>query len=303
MTRLPNLLVIGAQKCGTTWLHQQLSKHPDIFMAPGKELHFFVKPDDQRNLEDYTPNFSGANGERYVGESTPGYFWTYDADSPYCTIKPRATNTRIPESVRATLGQDIKLILVLRHPVHRAVSAFLHHYKMGRVVPDESLLMAGMRSGIIDMGFYRRHLERWESCFGPNSIYVIFFDDIVKGGAGVLRATFAHLGVADVEIPDSDRPVHRGFDLMIKKNRLVINKRDTHTRKILRHKELMGGPSPVITMKDINKLQRIYEGDIRYFEERFPAANLSWSTVPKLEDFVDPSEVQEEEPAPAEQAG
>src|SRR3954465_8128427 len=71
---LPNLLVIGATKAGTTTLWHYLDVHPEIFMAPDKELHFFDLDENwAKGVDWYAERFAGAQGQAVIGEATPGY--------------------------------------------------------------------------------------------------------------------------------------------------------------------------------------------------------------------------------------
>ena len=77
--RLPQFLIIGAQKAGTTWMHEMLGEHPDVFMPTPKELHFF----DQRQVYDqglewYAGNYADAPADAILGEATPNYLWAAD---------------------------------------------------------------------------------------------------------------------------------------------------------------------------------------------------------------------------------
>ena len=284
--RLPNLLVIGVQKGGTTWLHDKLSRHPDIFLSKRKELAFFVHRKERRDLDAYAANFADAGLRRYAGEATPSYFWTYDARSKYCGFNPRKANVRQPEDIRDTLGSDVKLILSLRHPVHRAVSAYMHHYKQGRIESQEKLIELGSRSGIIDMGFYEHHLRRWERAFGPDKICTVFMDDFRTDAGAVLNKIFAYLDLPPHEIADAEENVHSGFKLVLESGALTIDVSDARTRDLLRRRGLSEVKLPRVSRRDIRRLQELYQDDIEFIEERFDRRDLGWHLAPKLEDFV-----------------
>jgi hypothetical protein len=284
--RLPNLLVIGVQKGGTTWLHSKLSQHPDIFFSKRKELGYFVQREGKRDLAAYAENFAEADGIRYAGEATPSYFWTYDARSKYCGLNRRTGYARQPEEVRDVLGPDVKLILSLRHPVHRAVSAYMHHYKQGRIEPQERLIDLGTRSGIIDMGFYEHHLRRWERVFGPNKIMTVFMDDIRNDADAVLNKIFAYLDVPPIEIANVNQNVHSGFKLTIAGAGLTIDMSDPFTRDLIRRRGLSEVKFPRVRRKDILGLQDLYLDDIEFIEDRFDRRDLGWHVTPSLEDFL-----------------
>lgn len=277
---LPNLLVIGAQKSGTTWLHRRLGAHPDVFMSTEKELSYFNQPQPLGRISDYEANFADAGDRRIVGETTPGYFWTYDAAAPYCRMNGARTNLAIPAAARELLGEEIKLIAILRQPVQRAVSAYLHHFRMGRIAPAHSILKAGRRAGIIDMGFYRRHLACWEATFGDGRVLVLFFDDIAERPQALWETVTAHLGVPPIDIPGFTAPEHGGFRLVERDAALTIDVDDPHSRRLLPAGWPGEAPLPRITQSDLQALQDLYQDDMAWLLNRYGRSDLPWLDVP-----------------------
>jgi hypothetical protein len=283
---MPNLLIIGAQKSGTTWLYNQLSEHPDIFLSKKKELEFFTKPGKLRDISAYKTHFAEAKSQRYVGEATPAYFWTYDKNSRYCGLIPGRRNTHVPEAVRKILGPDVKLILTLRQPVHRAVSAYFHHFKQGRIKPDQKLLKIGRRYGIIDIGFYARHFSRWEEVFGAGKILTLFFDDIRKDPAGTLDKVFSYLDLDGVALDSMNSTANLGYRLVKEGTVITPDRSDPMTRQFMLRRGTLTGELPSVDKAAIGKLQEIYAGDIEFIEKKFDRSDLGWSRRPKLVEFV-----------------
>src|SRR5438105_1889408 len=109
---LPNLLIIGGLKCGTTSLHHYLSLHPEVAMSRPKELNFFVEDLNWPLGADwYASHFDPAASIR--GESSPHY-----------TNRPRFGG--VPERISSVLGRP-RLILVVRDPIDRMLSHYLHN--------------------------------------------------------------------------------------------------------------------------------------------------------------------------------
>ena len=125
---LPNTIVIGAQKAGTTWIHRRLAEHPDAFMTEQKEVNFFLGGSNAETLVDYSARFAGSENAIVRGESTPAYFWTPQPNN----AKRQSSYGRAADWVRKVCGPDVRLILSLRDPVARAVSAHYHHFRAGR---------------------------------------------------------------------------------------------------------------------------------------------------------------------------
>ena len=203
MQSFPDFLIIGAQKCGTTWLHECLSCHPGITMPGNKDGGFFCyeATRTERALADYAEQFADqpASGD-LRGESTAAYFWTPSGSE--WDHKPPGFEGSIPERVRETLGPETRLLLCLRNPVERAVSAWFHHVRQGDLDPATPLLDAGDFMGLIDMGFYARHLRNWLAVFPIDSFCILILeDDIARMPAGTIRRVYRFLGVHDTFLP------------------------------------------------------------------------------------------------------
>lgn len=123
---MPNFLIVGAQKAGTTSLHYYLKQHPQIYMRPRKEPHFFegMHWDFYRpgrimlavtDLADYQALFEGVTDEKAIGEASASYLYSPKA--------PTLIKRSIP---------DARLIAILRNPPDRAYSNFLHCVRGGR---------------------------------------------------------------------------------------------------------------------------------------------------------------------------
>ena len=188
---LPNFLIIGTQKGGTTWLHENLKQHPEIFLPSGKkELEFFSYYDKKiadYGLADYLKHFNqfedliSLDKPKAIGEATPSYFWSIDPDRQWSNPTNEHFNHQIPQSVYNILGKKVKLILCLRNPVHRAISAYFHHIKRDRIdYKTQSILDVGHLHGIIDMGFYAQHLNAWLAKFDLSNFKVLIYEKDIK---------------------------------------------------------------------------------------------------------------------------
>lgn len=193
---LPDFLIIGAQKAGTTWLRRQLRQHPDVFM-PSHEIHFFDKRYNYEKGSDwYRQFFTEASSEKAVGEKTPDYYWTGTAGA----------EDHLPDAHRKIydLLPDVRLLLVLRNPVDRAISAVNHIVRSGRVSPRHSadqLLVGEMRHlvephGVIDYGRYMKHIEAYLELFQRKQLQILIFEeDIVRHPEEGLAKATRFLGI------------------------------------------------------------------------------------------------------------
>ena len=179
---LPNLVVIGAAKCGTTSLHEYLDAHPEISMSREKELHFFVdRKNWERGLAWYESQFDASAPVR--GESSPGY----SAFPLYGGVVERMAET-IPQA---------KLVYLVRDPVKRIVSHYTHRTvnwpEMGTL--EQALADPHVREWLVTPSRYWLQLERYLTRFPAEQILVVDSDELRASRAEVLARIFAFVGV------------------------------------------------------------------------------------------------------------
>lgn len=123
--RLPDFVVLGAQKAGTTSLHAALQRHPQLFLPAQKELHYFSNH-SERPLSWYAAHFAPARPQQHCGEVTPYYLF----------------HPEVPQRLAAALP-DARLIVLLRDPVERTLSHYFHALRRGNdSLPLEAALAA-----------------------------------------------------------------------------------------------------------------------------------------------------------------
>jgi len=193
---LPNFLVIGAQKCGSSWLAARLAQHPDVYVHRG-EIHFFDKGYNfSRGTQWYARHFESAAARTAIGEKTPDYLWANGSG-----VEDHLPN--VHRNIAATLPR-VKLIVVLRNPVERAVSAVGHIIRTGRVSPFhrvDALLIGNKRHlmdahGVLDYGMYARQLKAFLELFPREQMLILFMEeDIIANATGGLARTCRFLGV------------------------------------------------------------------------------------------------------------
>jgi hypothetical protein len=206
--RLPDFLIIGAQKAATTWLRDRLMAHPDIFTPP-REVHFFDKADHHaRGLGWYRARFVGFAGQPCVGEKTPDYL----------AANVEAVEGHLPDVHRRihAVMPEAKLVAVLRDPVRRAVSALHHVIRSGRVNPllSPDSLLAGkhrhllQRHGVFDYGFYQRQIDAYLELFPRRQMLFLFQEtDVGKEPERALADVQRFLGVPERALPGvAERP-------------------------------------------------------------------------------------------------
>lgn len=264
---VPNFLIVGGQKCGTSWLHSMLAQHPQTFMSKRKELFYFSKSNKFNDFHTYLKNFDVPRYKKIVGESSTSYLWTYDPESPF---KGGLKNKNITSTISEYLGEDVKIVISVRHPIGRAISAFYHHYRMDRV-NDQSCLSDYIHNyGIIEYGFFSRHIENWEKELGQEQIYVAWFEDIRSQPLDMLLAINKYLDLKDFEYENSKSKKNAGFGLVLtKEGHIKPNKpEDKKFDKF-----------PVVTQKDLDLLMDIYKDEIANMQKKYPNRCADWHNV------------------------
>ncbi len=199
---LPTFLVIGAQKGGTTSVHEYLAEHPEVGRPATKEIHYFTH-NSYRPLAWYRAHFPRVGQFTHTFESTP-----YTLFHPAC-----------PERVRAALP-DAKLIVLLRNPVARAHSHFNHQVATGceqldfaTAVAREDERLAGEEERVrtdprycsfahqhysyVARGMYARQLERWYAHFPAEQLLVLASEGLFADPARTLHRMQAWLGLCE----------------------------------------------------------------------------------------------------------
>lgn len=205
-TRLPDWLVIGAAKSGTTTVHQMLGRHPDVWAYPEKEANFWTNEPSPERLAWYGELFATAPAWVRAGESSPEYLF----------------NPVAPDGLARCFGdQPPRLVAVLRNPVDRAYSQYWHAVRarpetaptFEAALLDEArnaVRFAAPNLALAERGRYLRQLQRFERRFGREPLLVLLADDLWDDPAGTLDRIATHIGV---------RPLGDGWGPLVSANR------------------------------------------------------------------------------------
>jgi len=194
---LPNLIVIGGLKCGTTSLHHYLNLHPEIGMSRPKELNFFV---DELNWELgpdwYRSHFSAERAVR--GETSPHY-----------TNRPRFEG--VAERMRDMLGSDARVVYMVRHPIDRLLSHYLHNVGGGYETRSLPEAVSDSDSAYVQRGLYAFQLEPYLEAFGLDRVLVASREELGRDRDATLRRAFEFCGVEPgFTSPEFDRQWETG---------------------------------------------------------------------------------------------
>lgn len=182
---LPNFLIGGAPKCGTTSLAATLSEHPEIFIPPIKEIGFFQSSKwEELGLAWYQDFFQGQTAR--CGEATPFYI-----------SSPQAI-ARIAQTI-----PTVKWIYMLRNPIKRAHSHYWHRQRGGtesrtlmEVLQHEQKNPAAPKSYLLEEGCYTQHLKRLQSFFPPEQILVLLLEDFKTTEEVQMKSIYNFLEIA-----------------------------------------------------------------------------------------------------------
>jgi len=165
---LPNFILAGAAKSGTSTLYNYLCQHPDIYMSETKEPFFFDFNYD-KGLDYYSTFFKNYSGEKIIGEATVWYMsWP-----------------GVPERIYESLP-EVKLLFILRNPIDRAYSNYMHDLRSGLYKPNQTFgyvirneeIDDSIHRRIVLGGYYYRHIQEFLKYFESDSILILLYDDI-----------------------------------------------------------------------------------------------------------------------------
>ena len=194
---LPDFLIIGAPKCGTTSLFEYLSAHGNIARPTRKEIHYFDE-NYERGLRWYREHFPRVERPQITGEATTAYLFAKDAPARAAALVP-----------------DAKIIAVLRDPIRRVISHYWHNQRRGRVRTDfESYFREALSSNAdretnqarqfinypVQWGFYKEQIERWFDHFPREQFLFIRFEDLVSEADAHTQNVFRFLDLPPVSI-------------------------------------------------------------------------------------------------------
>jgi hypothetical protein len=223
---LPDFIIIGAQRCGTTSLYRYVARHPRVVPAFRKEVHFFCK-NFAKGLNWYREHFPTAVYKRTVEKLLGRRVLTGEATTDYI-LHPAAA-----ERVFSTIPK-VKLIVILRNPADRAYSHYVHEVRRGRetltfeaavkLEPDRIKGGNGESGGVnyhlnynylhysyVTRGIYVDQLKPWLAIFPRERILIFASEDFYADPPKVLAQTQEYLGLERKELKTYEKYNYRGY--------------------------------------------------------------------------------------------
>ena len=206
---MPNFLIVGAAKSGTTSLYRYLRQHPDIFMPEWKELSFFTGDPfgplhKVKNPAHYHTVFSRAQTQTAVGEASTSYLYDKSA----------------PRLIYEALG-EIKILIILRNPVKMSYSLYNHQVrKEGETLKTFEKALAAETSRMNDLNFKQKcygwhanyyyftrsqyfvQVKRYLDIFPRENIKIIVFEEFIKNTLNSVQDIFKFLKVDHTFVPE-----------------------------------------------------------------------------------------------------
>jgi len=224
---LPNFLLVGAAKSGTTSLYHYLKQHPEIFMSPVKEPFFFSfinkkpyfkGPFDQKtneeiitSLDEYKNLFQGVNDEKAIGECSNSYLYFQDSAAHIKKFIP-----------------ECKIIIILRNPLERAFSHYMQAVMIGHenLIFEEALKKEKERLKVnwrwhyqyVGQGMYYHQVKKYLEIFEMQMVKICFFEDLIHNPKDFMKKIYQFLGVQSEFVPELDKIYNRSG---LPKNRFV----------------------------------------------------------------------------------
>ncbi len=260
--KIPNFLIIGVQKAGTTSIYNYLKQHPQIYMSPVKETNFLERDWNQAssktkannryqidNWEKYCQLFQDVKDEIAIGEASPNYLFHYHSSS---------------ERIAHYLP-DAKMIAFLRNPIDRAYSDYLMHIRdeLNQQLTIAETVQQRPKSFMLRKGLYYTQLKHFIDTFGKEKIQVYLYDDFCQNPLVIMQDIYRFLGVDESFCPDMSRkaqtaevPKSRWVNKLLRKQNPLRNSAATLLRLFLPEKSRQNLRSSLINLNagDKNKL-------------------------------------------------
>ncbi|MDJ0662831.1 MAG: sulfotransferase [Crocosphaera sp.] len=286
--KLPNFLIFGVQKAGTTSVYNYLKQHPEVYLSPVKETNFLEKDwpkliEQGRRFkakkivtfEQYKDQFKGVTNEIAIGEISPNYLFHHKTSIEL--IKRYVPNA--------------KLIAILRNPVDRAISDYLMHVREGQsnTPLKEQIKYRYHKSFVILKGCYYQQVKHYFEEFGREQVSIFLYDDLRKDSQKFLQEIYKTIGVnPDFEADTSQKsqvaqlPKNEDINKLLVRKNPIRSLSATLLKPILSEEKRQKLRSFLISINSKSK-KEIDSFD----EEKELLLNLYRDDILKLQDLLD----------------
>jgi Sulfotransferase family len=234
---LPNVVVIGAMKAGTTAVHRALDAHACVSMSSPKELCFFYDPPSR--VAACPPDFDRSNAWS-PGNWHRGIEWYAAHFNPEATVRgessPGYTSPSFAEVAErmASVVPDVRLVYIVRDPVARAMSQYRHHVRDGTERRSLCEAVLDPDSDYVRRSRFFERLEPFIAWFDREQLLVIMQEDLARNPAATMGEVFAHVGLRGGPVPGARSVVGRRHGHVVKAMRELIGDDTAALRRFLR---------------------------------------------------------------------
>ena len=287
----PNFLIVGAAKAGTTSLSKYLGEHPEVYISKIKEPRFLItdtikgisKEDPSRdyllsnsvlNIKDYLLLFKDRK-EKVLGESSVHYLYH---------------NVEAISNIKKHLGDKVKIIIVLRNPVDRAISNWRYQDKDFLVLKEalnieKTRIEKGYNSFwfYTELGFYYEQVKSYIDNF--ENTKVVLFEDLIKNTESVMTELYKFLNVDSSYKNENFKkhnhstvsitPKHQSLKYLLNTQNRVNTFKKLVKNKVI-PKKLYFEKSELITDNDVDFLKGLYKEDIKKLQKLINQDLLNW---------------------------
>jgi len=260
-------------------------------MSAVKEPRFFDSKGKLKKGMDWylARHFNAVGEERAVGEASPRYLWSSGAYGEWHAPEAQfaSLNPETPENVLRLLGPDVKLLVVLRDPVKRAMSAYLHHLRQRRIRSEIPFLESGRRLGIIHRGFYGAHLQRWFEVFPRSTYKILVFERAIRDSDAAFAQVYQHIGVDPTFQRRDTAAKNAGAEKFEHEGHVYVQAKRFRTRRSVRRlvdraRRMDPGSNPeafqlAASREDLLALYDIYREDIAHLQDLLDDDLAPWA--------------------------
>lgn len=273
MTTKPNFLFIGADKCGSSWLHEVLSAHPQCYVPPAKDIYFFDRY-YEKGLDWYFGFFRAA-GQKCVGEICHDYLYS----------------KQVAQRIRRDLP-DARLMAFLREPVERTFSHYLYMIRSGRTRLAFRQALDTFPE-LVEHSLYAKNLAPYLDLFQEDKFRVFFYDDLKTSPRDFAKAVFDFLEIDWMDTFEYEKKVRPAsaprsflFAKLLKQGAMkargmgwanLVGRIKTSSYVSRLYKPYAYGNKPVVTEEDKSYLDTVFAEDIARLGELLPGPLPAWA--------------------------
>lgn len=269
---------VGSGKCGSTWFFENIVKHPDFFDGNPKEINYFSDLYTQHDFAWYESQFKGARDNQLKGEFSVTYMYHPEAATRIFQHFPQA-----------------KIIAIVRDPIKRTYSDYLHAIRKGDIAADEPFASYIKDEKRLKFGQYQSYLQQFFDVFPKEQIKIIVLEDFNRDYAKGFKEIYEFLGVKNSGfVPpgvEEKRNVARSYrflfleNLMVRTYRLLAKSgytrlteviKRTGIPELMRRLNISGKPLPQIDASSKQKLSEYFSNEKKFIASLTGSSLSAW---------------------------